>query len=295
MRRRFAIALAVGLLAVLAVIAFAFWFHRETQHRIKALLHRETLRRLEVQTETGVRFQPANATLRISREQRVTSLKDNGDLKTALDAHAIGAITDSRGRIVSVNDKFCAIPQYARAELVGQNHRLINSGHHPQEFIHALWTTITRGDEWHGEIKNRAKDGSFYWVDTTIVPFLGDGGNPRQSGAIHADITGRKQVEAELRASDDRLRLATEATGVGIWAWNLLTNTVRWDAQMFRIYGLAPAADGSVPDKTWQDLVVPEDLPPPSISWRASSMPVTITPIRRFSVIIVPRRINEMK
>ena len=187
MRRLFAIAGAVGLLAVLAVIAFAFWFHREAQHRIKALLHRETLRRLEVQTETGVRFQPANATLRISQEQRVTSLKDNGDLKTALDEHAIGAITDSRGRIVSVNDKFCAISQYTRAELVGQNHRLISSGHHPQEFIHALWTSITRGDEWHGEIKNRAKDGSFFWVDTTIAPFPGmreNPGNPWPSARI---------------------------------------------------------------------------------------------------------------
>jgi PAS domain-containing protein len=138
MRRLFAIAVAVGLLAALAVLAFAFLFYRETQHRIKALLHRETQRLLELRTDTADRLQQANATLLISQNQLVASLKDNGDLKTALDEHAIVAITDSRGRIGSVNDKFCAISQSTRAELVGQDHRLINSGHHPPEFIHAL-------------------------------------------------------------------------------------------------------------------------------------------------------------
>jgi CHASE3 domain sensor protein len=140
MRRLFAIAVAVavGLLAALAVLAFAFLFYRETQHRIKALLHRETQRLLELRTDTADRLQQANATLLISQNQLVASLKDIGDLKTALDEHAIVAITDSRGRIGSVNDKFCAISQSTRAELVGQDHRLINSGHHPPEFIHAL-------------------------------------------------------------------------------------------------------------------------------------------------------------
>jgi PAS domain S-box-containing protein len=197
MRRLFAIAVAVavGLLAALAVLAFAFLFYRETQHRIKALLHRETQRLLELRTDTADRLQQANATLLISQNQLVASLKDNGDLKTALDEHAIVAITDSRGRIGSVNDKFCAISQSTRAELVGQDHRLINSGHHPPEFIHALWTTLTRGHVGHGEIKDRAQDGSFYSVDTTIVPFLGDEGQPRQYLAIRADITERKQVE----------------------------------------------------------------------------------------------------
>jgi PAS domain S-box-containing protein len=127
------------------------------------------------------------------------SLKESNELKDAIDEHAIVGITNSLGEITYVNNKFCEISLFSREELIGHGYRIIGAGYHPKEFMRNLWMTISQGKIWHGEIKNKKKDGSFFWANTTIIPVLNELGKPRQYIAIQSEITKFKAVEEELQ------------------------------------------------------------------------------------------------
>ena len=170
-----------------------------------------------------------NAELEQRVEDRTVELKKNikeiADYKYAIDESSIVAITDQKGIIKHANDNFCKISKFSYQELIGQDHRIINSGEHPKEFIRSLWTTIANGKIWRGELKNKAKDGTAYWVDTTIVPFLNEEKKPYQYVAIRSDITDRKKLEEQnalytsIISSTDDAVISKDFNGI-ITSWN---------------------------------------------------------------------------
>lgn len=144
-------------------------------------------------------------TQKVSEDLLQRSTQELSAYKYALDEAAIVAITDQKGIITHVNDNFCQISKYSRNELIGQDHRIINSSFHSKAFIRNLWLTIANGKIWKQEMKNKAKDGSFYWVDTTIIPFLNKEGKPYQYVAIRSDITERKLIQDQVNIKEQEV------------------------------------------------------------------------------------------
>jgi PAS domain S-box-containing protein len=202
-----------------------------------------------------------------SLASREAALKELAEHKFALDQHAIVATTDVQGTITYVNDKFCAISKYSKEELIHQNHRILNSGHHPDEFFKQMYHTIANGKVWRGEICNRAKDGSIYWVDTTIVPFAGEDGKPHQYVAIRTDLTERRRAEEALRESEDRFQAM--ANGIPQLAWMAEPDgSIFWFNQRWYDY------TGTTAEQTkgwdWQNVHDPDVFPKVLDQWKTA-------------------------
>jgi len=151
----------------------------------------------------------------------------------ALDASSLITITDADGIIIDVNQKFCETSEYARDELLGQDHRIVNSGYHSKEFMHELWHTVNRGEVWHGDIRNRKKSGAVFWTQTIIVPFLDKNQKPYQFYAIRHDITAQRESDNRLRDHALLLDKARDAIQVR----SLDQRILYWNDSCIRLYG----------------------------------------------------------
>ncbi|MEL0028130.1 MAG: PAS domain S-box protein, partial [Perlucidibaca sp.] len=138
-------------------------------------------------------------------------LRENEALLSTLNQQLLYSVTDARGRIIEVNDNFCRISGYSREELMGSTHRMINSGEHGRAFWSAVWRRISSGHAWHGEVCNRAKDGSLYWVDSVIAPFVGADGKIERYVSMRTDVTARHQLDASLREAKRAAESANQA------------------------------------------------------------------------------------
>jgi len=247
-RRLTSLIMFAGVLAGAGFLAVAlFAVNREIDVSARARAQISTLNaELEQRVEQRTAALESEITERKQAEQALGEnlaiservLKELADQKFALDQHAIVAVTDVHGTITYVNEKFCAISHYPQEELIGRNHRILNSGYHSKDFFQQMYHSIANGKVWHGEIKNRAKDGSIYWVDTTVVPTLSTEGKPRQYVAIRADITERK-LAAE--------GLAAQAVGLSKLAEELSRSRQDFEAQTLMLQSVLDSmAEGLV-------------------------------------------------
>lgn len=177
-----------------------------------------------------------------------------------LNSTSIVSSTDGAGRINYVNDLFCRISGYTREELLGRNHSLINSGHHPRKFFMDMYGAIATGHPWRGEIRNRAKDGAYFWVDITIVPTIDSTGRVTRYTAVCIDITTRKNAEEMLAVLRERHALTINGSGICLWDWDLVRDSIDFDGMWQPMLGYGPGEIALPGHDIWDRSMHPEDL-----------------------------------
>ncbi|TLU98219.1 PAS domain-containing protein [Dyadobacter luticola] len=178
--------------------------------------------------------------------------------KYALDESAVVFITDGTGKITHVNKNFCIISQYSRDELIGSDQGIVNYSWHAPAFVRNLWLTIAGGNIWKGEIRNRAKDGSFYWIDTTIIPFLDESGKPYQYVATASDITAKRVTDERIRSLNERFTLITKTINDALFEWNFFTGEMWWSESHYTMFGFDPSQPIPTQEK-WLEKIHPDD------------------------------------
>lgn len=187
------------------------------------------------------------------------ALKENERFVTAVSAACIYSVTDVFGKILDVNEEFCRISGYGREELIGQDHRVVNSGHQDPAFWKDFWATITVGNIWRGEICNRSRDGTPYWVDTTVIPFLDEQGLPERFISIRNDISGLKTAKVEMEGQRERLANILQGTSAGTWEWRVGSQDFSVNDRWVEITGYPLAELHPITYTTWVDSVHPQD------------------------------------
>ncbi len=184
---------------------------------------------------------------------------DNDSVTRAgiLNEAALVSETDLYGTIIYVNDKFCHTAEYSREELIGKPHNIIRHPDMPASVFKEMWDTIQAGNVFQGEIKNRKKNGDFYWVDATVAPIFDEDGKIYKYVAIRFDITEQKIQAETLQNLNQRLELAAESADIGVWEWNMLTGELVWNAQMYKMYGVTEATQPSF--DLWQTSLHEDD------------------------------------
>jgi PAS domain S-box-containing protein len=197
---------------------------------------------------------------KIAEEAFQKNVRELEDYKFAIDESAIVSMTGNDGIITYANKNFSKISQYSNQELIGSNHRLVNSGYHPKEYFTNMWSLINNGKVWVGELRNKAKDGSFYWVHGTIIPFLDENNKPFRYLSIRFDITERKKAQEGILKSNERYDLVAKATNDSIWDLNILTQEIVRSGNGFEVLFGYKITEDNIDYPHYKNLIHPDDL-----------------------------------